>query len=204
MAKGLEAPQLIAGAGVDSLPQERRKADRRRGSLWGFLVGGFRPRRRGGRRAEDRYALVDWHEPHLLLTAVLILLLSTADAFLTLNILLLGGEELNPFMAWMLDRNLLLFTAVKMLLTGGGVIILVATARARIFQAMTVSRVMHGFRRRLSHPSRVRVAYIGACPRPYKTRGLFVSLLGSFSYTTRRFSDGCIRSLKLRSNPPTT
>jgi len=144
MTNGWEDPQLISN-GTDSLPQDRRYADRRKGSLLGFLVGGFSPRRRRGRRAADRYALVDWHEPQLLLTALLILLLSTADAFLTLNILLLGGEELNPFMAWMLDHNLLLFTAVKMLLTGVGVIILVATARARIFQAVRVSRVMHVF-----------------------------------------------------------
>ncbi len=144
MATGWDKPQL-AGGGSDSLPQERRFADRRRATLWGFMVGGMRPRRRGGRRAVDRDALVDWHEPQLLLTAVLILLLSTADAFLTLNILMLGGEELNPVMAWMLERNLLVFTAGKMLMTGVGVIVLVATARARIFNAMRVSRVMHGF-----------------------------------------------------------
>ena len=128
-----------------SVPQERRVADRRSMSLSGFLVGGFKPRRRKGRRGEDRHALVDWHEPQLLIAAIMILLLSTADAFLTLNILFLGGEELNPFMAWMLNRNLLLFTTVKMLLTGGGVIILVATARARLFNATSVARIMHGF-----------------------------------------------------------
>jgi hypothetical protein len=144
MTKAWGDPQLVSD-GTDSLPQERRNADRREASLGGVLVGGVRPRRRGGRRTQDRYALVDWHEPQLLLTALLILLLSTADAFLTLNILLLGGEELNPVMAWMLDRNLVLFTGMKMLLTGIGVIILVATARARIFNAMRVSRVMHAF-----------------------------------------------------------
>ena len=144
MSKEGEKIVLAAQNGL-SVPQERRVEDRRRGSLSGFLVGGFKPRRRSGRRIDDRHALVDWHEPQLLLAAILILLLSTADAFLTLNILLLGGEELNPVMAWLLDRNLLLFTAVKMVLTGGGVVILVATARARIFKTTTVARIIHGF-----------------------------------------------------------
>ena len=140
-------PEKLQYATLDgfSLPQERRAADRRSMNLRGFLVGGFKPRRRQGRRLADRHALVDWHEPHLLLAAILILLLSTLDAFFTLNILLMGGQELNPIMAWMLDRNLLLFTVVKMVLTGGGVIVLVATAKARIFNAMSVARVMHGF-----------------------------------------------------------
>ncbi len=144
MPKGRQALRMALQDGP-SVPQERRTADRRRMSLRGFVVGGFRPRRRAGRRSGDRHALVDWHEPQLLLAAILILLLSTADAFLTLNILLLGGVELNPVMAWMLERNLLLFTVVKMVLTGLGVIVLVATARARIFNATSVAKIMHGF-----------------------------------------------------------
>jgi hypothetical protein len=144
MPKGRQKLQFAPQDGL-SVPQERRAEDRRRMSLRGFLVGGFQPRRRDGRRSADRHALVDWHEPQLLLAAILILLLSTADAFLTLNILFLGGEELNPIMAWMLDHNLLLFTAVKRALTGGGVSVLVATARARIFNATSVARIMHAF-----------------------------------------------------------
>ena len=132
-----------------SLPQvqadRRRGLERRAPSLCGFLVGSLRPRRRHGRRASDRHSLIDWHEPHLLAMAVLIVLLSCMDAFLTLNILLKGGEELNPIMAWLLGKNLYLFTATKMTLTCLGVVILVATARARLFRVFTVSKVLHWF-----------------------------------------------------------
>ena len=144
-----EPPQVAPRVKPASLPQvqaeRRRRQERRALSLWGFIIGSLRPRRRDGRRATDRHALVDWHEPHLLAMAVCILILSCTDAFLTLNILMLGGEELNPIMAWLLGKNLFAFTAVKMTLTGLGVVILVATARAKFFRVFTVSKVLHWF-----------------------------------------------------------
>ena len=49
--------------------------------------------------------------------------LSIADAFLTLTLLQHGGFELNPFMAALLGHSDNVFAAVKMTLTAGGVVI---------------------------------------------------------------------------------
>ena len=123
---------------------ERRQAgDRRRMTLRTFIQGGLTPRRRGGRRAHELDALIDWHEPHLLFLAVTILLLSLADALLTLTLMTVGANEANPILAFVLDGHPKLFAAVKMGLTGGGILVLVAVARARIFRLVRVATVMH-------------------------------------------------------------
>lgn len=107
------------------------------------MQGGFTPRRRGGRRAGDQHSPVDWHEPHLLFLALSILLLSVADAFLTLTLLTRGATEANPFLAYLLAEHPKAFAAIKMLLTGGGVLVLVAVARAKVFSVMRVSTILH-------------------------------------------------------------
>lgn len=127
------------------VPEQRDGYDRRRTTLRTFIQGGLTPRRRGGRRVGEEYALVDWHEPHLLFLAVTILLLNVVDAFLTLTLIMEGATEANPAMAFILDRFPKLFAAVKMALTGGGVVVLVAMARARVFRLIRVSTVLHWF-----------------------------------------------------------
>jgi hypothetical protein len=118
--------------------------DRRRLSWRTFLQGGLTPRRRGSRRElEGGHDLVDWHEPHLLFLAVTILLLSVTDAFLTLTLIKQGAYEANPFLAFVLDTHPQYFAATKMALTGSGVLILVALARARLFRVIRVSTIMH-------------------------------------------------------------
>lgn len=112
-------------------------------TLGSFLRGGLTPRRRGGRRASDRDGVVDWHEPHLLFLSITILLLSVADAFLTLTLMDKGATEANPFMAFVLDRHPELFATVKMLFTGIGVLVLVAVARTRLFSVVRVATVLH-------------------------------------------------------------
>lgn len=130
-------------SGVLVIAERRLAGDRRRMTLRTFLQGGLTPRRRGGRRAHELDALIDWHEPHLLFLAVTILLLSLADAFLTLTLMTVGANEANPILAFVLDVHPKLFAAVKMGLTGGGVLVLVAVARARIFRLIRVGTVMH-------------------------------------------------------------
>lgn len=123
---------------------ERRSGrDRRRLGMRTFVQGGLNPRRRsGGRRCGDHAQLVDWHEPHLLFLAVAILLLSAADAFMTLTLISGGAREVNPVMDFVLQRQPQLFAATKMLLTGAGVLVLVACARATVFRVIRVSSVL--------------------------------------------------------------
>src|SRR5450432_3514885 len=86
-------------AGPDA--NERRGADRRSRVLRGLVYGSIRPRRHGPRRADERgVSAVDWHHPQWLAVAMLIVLCSCVDAFLTL--MLVGrdvAEEANPLMA---------------------------------------------------------------------------------------------------------
>lgn len=126
--------------------RERRSGyDRRKLSARTFLQGGLTPRRRtGGRRRGDTAGLVDWHEPHLMFLAVAILLLSVSDAFLTLTLLAAGAYEANPVMSYVLERQPELFATVKMALTGVGVLVLVACARATVFRLIRVSSVLRG------------------------------------------------------------
>jgi hypothetical protein len=75
----------------------------------------------------------------------MILLLNVADAFLTLTLITAGATEANPVMAYVLHGFPQLFAAVKMTLTGAGVVVLVAMARARVFRLIRVSTVLHWF-----------------------------------------------------------
>lgn len=109
-----------------------------------MLLGGLRPRRRAGRRASDLHRpVVDWHGPGLLGSAVLVLLLCALDAFLTLRLLAAGAYEANPFMALFVPDDVRAFAVVKMALTGGGIVALVAIARFRVFGAFRAASLVH-------------------------------------------------------------
>ena len=82
-APGSNAPQ--DGAGAPLVERRVNKLDRRSVTLRSLLKGGLTPRRRGGRRATDHEQPIDWHDPHLLLLALAMLVLSVADAFLTVT-----------------------------------------------------------------------------------------------------------------------
>jgi hypothetical protein len=127
-----------------AIAERRRGPDRRRTTLRTFIQGGFTPRRRHGRRADEQHLPIDWHEPHLLFLALSILLLNVADAFLTLTLISMGATEANPVMAFVLDQHPDLFAVVKMGLTGLGVLVLVAVARTRLFRIMRVATLLHG------------------------------------------------------------
>jgi hypothetical protein len=124
--------------------ERRNGPDRRRTTLRTFFQGGFTPRRRGGRRADEHHLPIDWHEPYLLFLSVTILLLSVVDAFLTLTLLTAGATEANPIMAFVLSHHPQLFALVKMAFTSLGVLVLVAVARARLFRIMRVGAVLQG------------------------------------------------------------
>jgi len=92
----------------------------------------MRSRRRSSRRGQDSEPLFsDWHHPWLFFLATGIMLLSTLDAFFTLNLLADGATELNPVMAAFIGNSTLSFTISKMLLTGLGILTLVFLSRSR-------------------------------------------------------------------------
>jgi hypothetical protein len=124
------------GASADgSLPFVERRInqdDRRKPTLRSFLQGGLIPRRRAGQRASDRYLPLDWHDPYLLVLALIMLALSVTDAFLTVRLLANGAYESNPLLGWVLNEHPQLFATVKMSLTGFGIVVLIALTRSRL------------------------------------------------------------------------
>lgn len=107
-------------------------------------MGSFARRRLGPRRETDRgVASVDWHHPQWLAVSILILLLSCADAFLTLTLLHLGATELNPFMQPLVTGTGRSFALVKLSLTAGGVVILTLLARLKLFGRLPIGLLLY-------------------------------------------------------------
>jgi Domain of unknown function (DUF5658) len=123
----------------------RNRTDRRHRVFWSVLYGSFNPRRRRpARRLDDaRFHPIDWYSAHLLAVSVGILLLSATDAFLTGILLLHGADEVNPFMALLVYRNVATFAAIKMALTGVSIISLVFLSRHRFMRVLRVDWVLY-------------------------------------------------------------
>ena len=115
-----------------TMPEQRANADRRY-FTWRTVVYGFALSRRREHRREidDDVIFIDWHHPWLFFLATGTMLLSCADAFLTLLLIDLGMVEANPFMEAIMARGTLVFTSTKLAMTAIGVFVLVFLAKAR-------------------------------------------------------------------------
>jgi hypothetical protein len=124
---------------------ERRACAERRGNpVRALFYGSLKPRRRNMRRDGDaRFALLDWHESRWLAVAILILLLSCADAFFTLTLLANGAYEENPVMASLLEGSGHWFAFAKIGLTSAGVVLLAVFARMRAFGRIPVGGILY-------------------------------------------------------------
>ncbi len=111
-----------------------------------MLYGSFHPRRRTPPRRldESRFHWLDWHSAHLLAVAICILLASVLDAFLTVVLLMDGADEVNPLMAVIIYRSVGVFAALKMLMTGAGLVVMVTLARYRFMRLVRVEWVLYG------------------------------------------------------------
>jgi len=65
------------------------------------------------------------------------------DAALTLTLIAHGAYEVNPFMAPIVGGSALIFTLVKVGLTGAGVVMLTLAARMRAFGKIPVSFLLY-------------------------------------------------------------
>ncbi|HEY4771929.1 MAG TPA: DUF5658 family protein [Steroidobacteraceae bacterium] len=138
------APQSHESPTARETDERRAYVDRRNRTLRALFYGSFKPRRRDLRRtADDRSATVDWHQSRWLAVAMLILILSCADAFFTLTLLANGAYEANPVMASLLEGSGSWFAFAKIGLTSGGVILLTVFARARAFGRIPVGGVLY-------------------------------------------------------------
>ncbi len=76
--------------------------------------------------------------------AIGILLLSVADAFLTLVLLQGGAAEMNPIMALLVYRSVAVFAALKIAMTGASIMLMVLLARYRFMRMLRVEWVLYG------------------------------------------------------------
>ncbi len=107
-------------------PTLRTRGPDRRHPSWRTLVGAFRGRRKGARRASDPPVQPDYYSPILFAGIVLLLCLSLVDAFATLWWVDHGwATEANPVMAAVLPWGAGSFIAYKFFLTSAGVAFLV-------------------------------------------------------------------------------
>ncbi len=125
------------------MEQRTIRNDRRNQTFMSIIYGSFRPRRRDNRRyADDQVMIVDWHDTNLFCIALGIVLMSCMDALFTLNILALGGEELNLAMKVLLEMDTGSFLFGKYCATAVGVIFLVALSRYRMGGVLSVRRLL--------------------------------------------------------------
>ena len=117
----------------DRVDSDKREEDSRREFSWRTVFYGFiRSRRRANRRtADDDIVFLDWHHPWLFFLATGTMLLSCADAFLTLQLMNVGMVEANPFMQAVMAQSTLMFTSTKLAMTAFGILVLVFLAKSR-------------------------------------------------------------------------
>lgn len=139
-----DSPSAESYADTATMMPERRRSERRQRALHALLHGSFRPRRHGPRRAgEHMLSSVDWHHPQWLAIAMLIVVFSCSDAFLTLLLVERGAREVNPLMAPLVGGSALAFALVKIGLTAAGVVALTQVARRRAFGRLPVGLVLY-------------------------------------------------------------
>ncbi|MBA2492344.1 MAG: hypothetical protein H0V34_11805 [Gammaproteobacteria bacterium] len=128
---------------VSTTEPHRRDGDRRTPSIGTLLRGHRLARRRQARRESDVSGYyVDWYAPHTLYLAVSVLLLSCADAMMTLRLLEHGASELNAIMRVLIETDVQLFAAFKMALTGAGLLFLLIHHRFRVFRRFRVEQLL--------------------------------------------------------------
>lgn len=124
-----------------------RCQDRRQGIPFfcAFHLGIKTGRRISERRAAERGkpGYVDYYAGHLMGCAVTILFLSALDAFLTLNILANGGEELNWFMAILIEDGVEKFVGFKLALTAMAIILLVIHHNVLLTRTVRVRHISY-------------------------------------------------------------
>ena len=112
----------------------RNRRERRRSIVRALWHGNFFRRRVAPRRTNERHAVVtDWFHPQWLAVGILILLLCSADAFLTLTLIARGAQEINPFMIPLVQGSGHAFAFWKVGLTAMGVVLLTVVARLQVF-----------------------------------------------------------------------
>jgi len=126
------------------LDERRQIPDRRLASTKSFsfyILRGRRKRARRNEEAKDYY--VDRYELRYLFLIVSILILCFLDAFMTVILLQLGAEELNPFMLIFIQKDVVLSMVVKYVITALSLICILMHKNFRIFRNLRVHSLIY-------------------------------------------------------------
>lgn len=126
---------------------DKRAETERRIFTWRTVIFGFlRSRRHAHRRVvDDDVIFLDWHHPWLFFLATGTMLLSCADAFLTLQLINLGMVELNPLMNVVMAHSTTLFISTKLAMTGLGILMLVFLAKSQFLNRFRTGLFLTAF-----------------------------------------------------------
>lgn len=142
----MQQGEQLSGQHEGQAFRQRIDAERRLFSWRTVFYGFTRSRRQSTRRdGEAEPVFTDWHHPWLFFLAIGIMLMSSLDAFFTLQLLERGAYEANPVMAAVMERGTSAFTVSKMLLTGIGILALVFLARAMFFNRLRTGLFLTAF-----------------------------------------------------------
>jgi len=144
----LPGRKRILSETLETVPaiDNRTEADRRNFTWRTVFYGFMRSRRHGTRRAaEADPVFTDWHHPWLFFLATGIMVLSSMDAFFTVQLIERGAYEANPVMAAVMQFGTKTFAASKMALTGFGILALVFLSRSRFFNRVRAGVFLTGF-----------------------------------------------------------
>lgn len=116
---------------IRTVKPDKRASEDRRTFSWRTVAYGFALSRRHKHRrdADDAVIFLDWHHPWLFFLSVGTMLLSSADAFLTLLLIEKGMIEANPVMRAAMGQSTSLFVATKLAMTAFGILVLVFLAK---------------------------------------------------------------------------
>lgn len=136
--------QLVAVNAAGRITTERRNGpDRRSHNLRTLTYCGLhgRGRRRHLRRQDQSYYL-DYYDPRIVMTGLLVLFLSCLDAMFTLTLLGRGAYEANYFMAELLRIGDAVFIVTKVGITAVGITFLMMHAHFRILRVTSGRRML--------------------------------------------------------------
>jgi hypothetical protein len=102
---------------------------------------GRRKKARRNEEAKDYY--VDRYELRYLFLIISILILCFLDAFMTVILLQLGAEELNPFMLIFIQKDVVLSMVVKYVITALSLICILMHKNFRIFRNLRVHSLIY-------------------------------------------------------------
>lgn len=125
-----------------AVQEDRRSGIDRRKQMTSLRQMMFYGQRQLIRRKADQQKLVwvDKYRPSLLILILLVVLLSMADAFLTLYLITQGAREINPIMAYCLSFGPSVFVLVKYVITCASLLVLLVLSNVFIRRIQIYTR----------------------------------------------------------------